>query len=155
MIGGHTHRVQPVISYKGKVIAFSLGNFLFPDRYINKPRPTYYPDKDEDRSKYPVTDVYPYVEEPTFKIWKELGRIGMILNVAIDDHRAISTNIVYTRLSRQNVLGVASNEIVQAISRPLARVSFFLRFGKLYKYLYEIKSCLGHIKHGVFRILKK
>ena len=79
ILGSHPHRVQPVVNYKKASVAFSMGNFLFPDRLIIKPRSTYYPEKPIDFSSLPVTDGYPYVECVTYKKWKPLPRVGMIV----------------------------------------------------------------------------
>lgn len=90
IIGGHTHRIQPVINKKNKVIFYSLGNFFFPDRYINSPRPTWYPPLDTPTEDFPVTDGYPYVSGPTLKLWKRKARIGMIGEIIIDNSSLIS-----------------------------------------------------------------
>ena len=68
IFGGHTHRIQPVVKRRNSVIAYSMGNFFFPDRLIIKPRSTYYPEQLMDISTLPVTDRYPFVEETTLKI---------------------------------------------------------------------------------------
>lgn len=90
IIGGHTHRIQPVINRKDKVIFYSLGNFFFPDRYINSPRPTWYPESGTQTEDFPVTDGYPYVSEPTLKLWKKKARIGMIGEIIIDSSSLVS-----------------------------------------------------------------
>lgn len=105
IIGGHTHRIQPVVSIRHKPVFYSLGNFLFPDRYITKPRSTFYPDLNADTSKYPITDGYPYVEEPTFKMWKPVSRIGMIGLLTITDKTILSSHIE-TRVSSENIVGI-------------------------------------------------
>ena len=52
---------------------------MFPDRLLAKPRLTYYPVEPIDFSSLPVTYGYPYVESVTYKKWKPLGRVGMIV----------------------------------------------------------------------------
>lgn len=79
ILGSHPHRVQPVVNYKKASVAYSMGNFMFPDRLLVKPRSTYYPEEPIDLSSLPVTDGYPYVESVTYKKWKPLGRVGMIV----------------------------------------------------------------------------
>ena len=79
ILGSHPHRVQPVVNYRNASVAYSMGNFLFPDRLLTKPRSTYYPEGPIDLSSLPVTDGYPYVECVTYKKWKPLGRVGMIV----------------------------------------------------------------------------
>lgn len=84
ILGSHPHRVQPVVNYKNASVAYSLGNFLFPDRLIVKPRSTYYPEEPIDLSSLPVTDGYPYVECLTYKKWKPLARVGMVVISELD-----------------------------------------------------------------------
>lgn len=79
ILGSHPHRVQPVVNYKNASVAYSMGNFMFPDRLLTKPRSTYYPEEPIDLSSLPVTDGYPYVDCVTYKKWKPLGRLGMIV----------------------------------------------------------------------------
>lgn len=91
ILGSHPHRVQPVVNYKHASVAYSMGNFLFPDRLITKPRSTYYPENPVDLSALPVTDAYPYVEETTYKKWKPLARIGMIVTSTLSDNTVRSS----------------------------------------------------------------
>lgn len=83
VIGGHPHRIQPLSVYNRKPIFYSLGNFLFPDRYIQPPRPVWYPPEDFDDSNLPITYGFPYVTEYTKKLWKSTARIGMIGEVTL------------------------------------------------------------------------
>ncbi len=96
IFGGHTHRIQPVICSKKHVVAYSMGNFLFPDRLLTKPRSTYYPDEHVDVSRLPVTDCYPYVEEATLKMWKPLARIGMVVMTSIES-KTVRTKVYYVK----------------------------------------------------------
>lgn len=91
ILGSHPHRVQPVVNHKHASVAYSMGNFLFPDRLITKPRSTYYPESPVDLSALPVTDAYPYVEETTYKKWKPLARIGMIVTSTLSDNKVRSS----------------------------------------------------------------
>ncbi len=86
ILGSHPHRIQPVVKYGNKIVAYSLGNFLFPDRLICKPRSTYYSPTKIDYEKIPKTEGYPYVEEVTYKAWKPLANIGMITEILIDNN---------------------------------------------------------------------
>lgn len=87
ILGSHPHRVQPVVNYKHASVAYSMGNFLFPDRLLVKPRSTFYPEEPVELSSLPVTDEYPYVEELTYKKWKPLARVGMIVTAEIEKGR--------------------------------------------------------------------
>lgn len=151
VIGGHSHRIQPIVSMGGKPIFYSLGNFLFPDRYINKPRPTFYPTPDEDTSKYPVTDAYPYVEEPTFKIWRPLARIGMIGMIIIEDK--ITATHVECRMTEDNRLDLCrSNDHV-----PLAEMRCYQLAGRMvdrpwYRLFYFIYRVITGMKNRLKNI---
>lgn len=103
VLGSHTHRVQPVVRKRGKVIAYSMGNFLFPDRLIVKPRSTYYPDKVIDVKDLPVTYGYPYVDALTLKLWKPLARVGLAVQVCIGEEK-ISHSSNYVRINSLNRL---------------------------------------------------
>ena len=91
ILGTHPHRVQPVVNHKKASVAFSMGNFLFPDRLIVKPRSTYYPNELVDLTTLPVTDAYLYVEQLTYKKWKSLARVGMIVLAVLDKGKSFST----------------------------------------------------------------
>ena len=91
IFGSHPHRVQSVVNYKNASVAYSMGNFLFPDRLIVKPRSTFYPEEPIDFSSLPVTDGYPYVESLTYKKWKPLARIGMIVRSELENNKASSS----------------------------------------------------------------
>lgn len=103
IFGGHTHRIQPVVKWHNAVIAYSMGNFFFPDRLLIKPRSTYYPEHPIDLSTLPVTDRYPFVEEATLKIWRPLARLGMVVVTSINEHK-IKVRSYYVRLGDDNVL---------------------------------------------------
>lgn len=82
VIGGHTHQIQPAIKYKGKPIYFSLSNFLFPDYYIQPPRPIWYPNDDVDRIKLKKIYHYPLkTEVPVKLIWQHNSRIGIMAEI--------------------------------------------------------------------------
>ena len=107
VFGGHTHRIQPVLKKKGAVIAYSMGNFFFPDRLITKPRSTFYPDASVDYRSLPVTDGYPFVDRITLKIWRSLARIGEIVVVNLNSGKE-SVKTSYVELSRENHLDKSS-----------------------------------------------
>lgn len=64
---------------------------MFPDRLLVKPRSTYYPEEPIDLSSLPITDGYPYVECVTYKKWKPLGRVEMIVLSELDGKNLRST----------------------------------------------------------------
>lgn len=144
IFGGHTHRVQPVVSRHNKAIAYSMGNFLFPDRLIVKPRSTYYPETPIDIKQLPVTDRYPFVEETTLKIWKSIPRIGQIVTAKINDGK-ISANTQYVRISSANILDMFS--LPMKVKLPLFWQKFCLA--------YLPYSAYEYVLSGVKKVLKK
>lgn len=105
IFGGHTHRIQPVVQRGDSVIAYSMGNFFFPDRLIVKPRSTYYPEEPIAVQNLPITDGYPFVERTTLKIWKPLARIGEMVTVKISDG-GMSSKTDYVKLDDKIKLDV-------------------------------------------------
>lgn len=114
ILGSHPHRVQPVVNYKKASVAYSMGNFLFPDRLLVKPRSTYYPEEPIDLSSLPVTDGYPYVECVTYKKWKPLARVGMVVQSNLFDNRVFSS---YTlTIERENgVVSLNNDKKIESI----------------------------------------
>lgn len=104
IIGSHTHIVQPIIKYKHGIIAFSLGNFLFPDRYIIPPRQTYYPSEKELIGKdIPTTDKYPIVDRLTYKKVNPSGRVGVICTIELNGNM-VKSEKHYSALTNENCL---------------------------------------------------
>lgn len=109
VVGCHTHRPQPHIKYNGKSIYFSLGNGLFPDFFINAPRPIWYPDKTCDIDALPVTNGYPFpVTTPLKRVWKDFSREGLIVTAHTNKDRIID-NYRFIKLSHGNKLKFHSN----------------------------------------------
>lgn len=125
ILGSHPHRVQPVVKYKKASIAYSMGNFLFPDRLLTKPRSTYYPVEPIDFSSLPVTDGYPYVECVTYKKWKPLGRVGMVV---VSELGGKSPSSSY-RLTRESEDGTISFYNDKKIDSILNRRTLLLKYG--------------------------
>lgn len=148
IFGGHTHRIQPVVTKRNSVIAYSLGNFLFPDRLIVKPRSTYYPEKKIDVSKLPVTDRYPFVEETTLKIWIPMARIGMGIEAEINCGR-VNASCFYVRLDYDNKLELY--KVPLKIRIPLLWQKFWLSCLPYEGYEY----ILSKIKYFLKRILSR
>jgi len=140
VIGSHTHILQPTFSYKNRFIAMSLGNFLFPDRYIVPPRVTYYPSILERSNKnIPITLSYPIVNKLTYKQVPKYGRYGAVCCVNIDGNK-LSYQIVHTYLDSIN---------------KLERTKVSLRYRVLYQYLAFISknTILYRIEGKCYRML--
>lgn len=108
VIGSHSHQIQPVISYHGKPIIFSLGNFFFPDRIITSPRSTYYPAESPEIASLPVTNGYPMVDTPTFKIWKPVARRGQVTIISVSDKHT-ETETTFTRMDSKSHISVSND----------------------------------------------
>jgi poly-gamma-glutamate synthesis protein (capsule biosynthesis protein) len=77
IIGTHAHRVQGYIEEGEKRAYFSLGNFLFPNFFIEPPTRISYPTAVE--KGYKVTRRYHSVEELTYKKWRFRNRISIVV----------------------------------------------------------------------------
>lgn len=147
VLGSHTHCVQPILQGKDFAVVYSMGNFLFPDRLITKPRSTYYPHPALDYEKLPKTDGYPYVEKPTFKLWKPIARVGMIVNC--DMKKGVrQIEKYYTYLTNENDVVIHKNQK----NKKLSIVSFLLRL-RCYPYMYKLYFFCVRVKNKMERIL--
>ena len=133
VLGSHPHRVQAVVNKCGKSVAYSMGNFCFPDRLIAPPlRVTYYPQDDLDIKTLPITDGYPEVEKVTYKVWKPLARFGMIVSSQLDDGK-VRSSFQITYIDSNNFLDFASE--TPEIIRNLA---YYQRILKWMPYQYTL-----------------
>lgn len=85
IIGTHPHLPQGYIKYNGKYAFMSLGNFLFPNFYIQKPVQIYYPK--ERVENYDVIRGYHPVSRITYKKWKFLNRISLLVNLDMNGNK--------------------------------------------------------------------
>ena len=126
ILGGHTHRVQAVVNKRGKSIAFSMGNFCFPDRLIAPPlRSTYYTEEEIDLAKLPVTYKYPAVEELTYKIWTPLARYGMVVSTTINKKK-VNSKYRLTHVDENNLIDFSMRN--SEIERGLSKYHFLLGY---------------------------
>ncbi|MCX9560072.1 CapA family protein [Vibrio cholerae] len=79
IIGMHSHRVQGIVSYKGKKAYMGLGNFLFPNFYIAPPTQIFYPTEKEKQQVKFSTRQYHAVYDLTYKKWRLVNRISRVL----------------------------------------------------------------------------
>lgn len=147
IIGSHPHLANPVYKYHRADTYFSLGNFLFPDKCMNVPRPTYYPDPDEF-SRLKRVWTYPYrIKHPVVAVWKPQNRIGMMVDMEIGKH--IKTEYKLCCLSSENVLGLYSSALYRL---RLAWLAFVMKL-PYYKYIRKIYlSRFNLIRHVVDRM---
>lgn len=106
VLGGHTHRVQPIIRIRRKTVVYSMGNFLFSNRIINSPKYTYYPVESIDVKTLPSTIGIPVVDRPTVKLWRPLAYIGMIVNAIIYEDIDVRISYLLTYTNMDNCVGL-------------------------------------------------
>lgn len=143
IIGSHTHVVQPCIEYKSKKIFYSLGNFLFPDFYMNKPRPIWYPEKDYDFASIETTYDYPFpVTKPLKRVWRNFSRIGLM--VCVDVNNNMITTKQNTILQKDNILDLykkQKNDFKMCILSILIKSPFYrggIYLNKIQSMIYRI-----------------
>lgn len=145
ILGGHSHRVQPMVNYRNQSIVYSMGNFLFPDRLIAPPlRVTYYPKEEIDITKLPTTNRWPEVTEVTLKKWKPLANNGMIVTSTFDGNK-VKSSYVFTSINEKGFVSV--NKSIGNVRRLLDRKSFVLKYIPYIQYL--------RIRELIVRLQKK
>lgn len=132
IIGSHPHIINPVVSWGGKKCYFSLGNFLFPEKCMQVPRPMYYPETKEEYLSLKRMWTYPKsITEPIVAVWKPKNRIGMMVEMAVNDK--LKSKYHLTCLTADNVLHRCSSKIVRlrmqfwAMIMHLPKYNFVLR----------------------------
>lgn len=153
ILGSHPHRVQPVVNRHDKSVAYSMGNFLFPERLIAPPKVTYYPDEPIDYSSLPVTDEYPIVDCVTLKSLPFLARVGMIVTSEIDGTR-VKSSYIYSYLNKDNVLSVLGNEKSVSVEKELSKRKFLLQ-NQCYIVFMWTKLNLSAMKYRIKKYILK
>ena len=149
IFGGHTHRIQPVVKKKEFVVAYSMGNFFFPDRLITKPRSTFYPEQPLDIDSLPVTNRYPFVETVTLKLWQPLARIGGIVTVSLEGG-VKDVESSYVELSTQNTLDLTSLSFLNRIVLGWQKMWLvFLPYPQYASIFRKLKSFIKKLFHFV------
>lgn len=147
IIGGHTHQVQPLVKYKKKPIYFSLSNFLFPDYYMQPPRPIWYPDETYNRSTLKKYHYYPtQIDEPAVLIWREICRIGMMVELSIRNIKSTSYKLSY--LTSDNVVVFLDKKRSRRIRFRLKIMGFTISLNSYKMILKMYYSRLNIIRRG-------
>lgn len=134
VLGSHPHQVQPVINTWHGGVAYSMGNFLFPERLIAPPKVTYYPEEPLDMAALPVTEEYPVVDRITLKTLPYFARVGMIATAGIVGHAAV-LRYRLTYLNKNNcveLLGRAKGRYFRKTMRGMS-VPLVCGYYKFYK----------------------
>lgn len=140
IIGSHPHIINPVVKWGGKKCYFSLGNFLFPEKCMQVPRPMYYPESEKEYHSLKRVWTYPKsIDEPVVAVWKPKNRIGMMVEMKVNDK--IKSRYHLTCLTADNVLHCYSSLIIRmrmafwAILMHLPKYYLVLR---LYNHRYNL-----------------
>lgn len=131
ILGAHSHLAQTSFVKNDIVVAMSMGNLLFPDRYIINPRKTYYPSETERLAKeVPITYDFPFVDTLTLVKMRNEGRVGLVCGITLDNER-VSLEKNYTILDDKNNLLLyrlpISNKIKMGLIKPLILHPFIYR----------------------------
>ena len=154
VIGSHTHIVQSVLKYKKGLIAMSLGNFIFPDRWIVPPRMTYYPSEEErNLKKHPVVYGFPIVNELSYKKVDDANREGVVLSVDINEQN-VEYNLTYTKLDYNHYLNVSPLKTLERIKLMLLALVLKDSRTFLYRFYCRFYGLYGRAISKMKRILK-
>lgn len=131
ILGSHSHLAQTSFVDNNCIVAMSMGNFIFPDRYIISPRKTYYPDENERKiANIPETTDFPFVNTMTYVKMKKTGRIGLACGIYLDENK-VKLKKYYTLLGEDHIL-VSYNmsflrKLQMSLIKPLILSPFIYR----------------------------
>lgn len=148
VIGSHTHMNQPVIRYKKKYIAYSLGNFLFPDFYVRPPRPIWYPKSLDDVKGFERIMNYPYpIKNDALYVWPHKTRIGLALKMKIRNKQIVGLSKQYLEMSRDNILELKKLSVKQCLYNIILTYIYQIAFlNKIYKIFDHMRKSLNMLK---------
>lgn len=142
IIGSHTHQIQPTVKIKSVPVCYSLGNFFFPDFYIQPTRPIWYPGGSAEVNQIQPTYEYPEKTDVYLKrIWPLKSRIGQMLFLNIGEKLNCSTKMVL--LDNNNILRRFS--LPMKTKLKLLFIGFAIRTC-LYRYFWRVNNILKFIK---------
>ena len=129
IIGSHPHIVNPHLTYKGKDIYFSLGNFLFPDICLEVPRPMYYPNEYKEVSELPRVWAYPpRIDKPSVAVWNKPNRVGMVVELSLEGkNKEYETKYSFVSLGIDNILRPYNGFYSFLLRARLALFAFFIK----------------------------
>ena len=139
IIGSHPHIINPVVTWGGRKCYFSLGNFLFPEKCMQVPRPMYYPETEGEYRSLKRMWTYPKsITEPIVAVWKPKNRIGMMVEMEVKD--TLKTRYHLTCLTADNVLHRYTSIIIRLRMVFWAILMHLPKYGfvrKIYNYRYN------------------
>jgi len=147
VMGSHTHTIQPSKVRNNKVVALSMGNFCFPDRFIDTPRITVYPDNAlELMNTAPRTYDYPLVKKLTYKVVPSKERWSLICGIHIQDGK-LKLERAYTYQDMKMNVSLVQLPMMKALR---LNIITFLAFGSFYQFVWKMlkkgAACLRRLK---------
>lgn len=141
IIGMHSHRAQGIVKKNGKIAYLSLGNFLFPNFFLEPRTHISYPPNDKTDVK--TTKDYHFVGKLTYKKWRTANRVSLMAVLDTQD-QSIRHIPVYQHRERPVV------QELSGIKKKL--VLGFVQFCTL---SYRLPSWLYKPIQKIYRLLKK
>jgi len=144
VMGGHPHQVQPLVRLHGTPVCFCLGNFLFPDFYMQPPRPMWYPDETEELSKIP--DIHRYifpVKERVRRVWEPQSRYSRVVGMTFVGEK-VGVESFFTHLSEQNIISIS--QITNYMKQRLWKASGVVKYGIIRNIANDVRKIKEFVK---------
>lgn len=88
IFASHSHTYGPIVKIKDCIVAYAMGNFLFPDFCMIPPRPMFYPISSSELNHFERVINYPKViQKETISVWDKKSRIGIVLEYSVKDNK--------------------------------------------------------------------
>lgn len=145
VFGSHAHIKQPIIKYSNKPIFYNLGNFIFPDFYMNIDRTVYYPLVNEDMRDVQIS--YSYERYPQTKLlrkWPVSYRKGLLASLYING-KIIKYKGIPIIINNDNIVCFDNDN-----SLKLNILGFCIKFMPYnvlyrYRYIFDVKNKIQKI----------
>jgi len=163
IVGMHCHRIQGYIEHNNKRAYMSLGNFLFPNFFIKPPTQIAYPKAFPD--KYPITRQYHSVYRLTYKKWRIVNRISLMLEydtdkehirhipVIQDDNISMVQELQGIK-ERIVLLGIDILSLIYRFPQPLYLLLERLNAFLFYK-IWRLQIMLFHVRERIVLLWEK
>lgn len=144
VIGSHPHIINPVIKHHSKYIYFSLGNFLFPDKCMQPPRPMYYPSSSTELKSLKRVWTYPSkIKEAVVAVWRGRNRIGMVAEIILNNRNKLKGSYKLVLLDANNNLHLYKSILYRFRLNILAALIHFPYYSKIRRLLESKYNILG------------
>lgn len=142
IFASHSHTYGPIVKIKNCIVAYALGNFLFPDFCMIPPRPMFYPTSKIDLKDFKRVKNYPKsIQSKTISIWDQRSRIGLVFEYSINNK---DINYKFVKLSNNNILQLLKyvdplrNFVLRNIEMPIG--SMFMKNKHIMRIIRKIIS---------------